>query len=187
MLDCATGPSENPDIAPPRLLAIDLVIRSSASLRLIASHLGGDAGLALICVLCDMIIDPTVDPCTGRSTRRSRFCASLGWAGTPKSIGSRGCSNGSGARSEKSRPLALRELAPRARAGLDGNPAVRGVTMNFQIDHHDYVSILADVRRRGRLLEPVFRNDLSVLLGRRLPSGLPRVADAARDGNLVRG
>ena len=62
MLDCATGPSENPDIAPPRLLAIDLVIRSSASLRLIASHLGGDAGLALICVLCDMIIDPTVDP-----------------------------------------------------------------------------------------------------------------------------
>lgn len=59
--------------------------------------------------------------------------------------------------------------------------------MNFQIDCHDFVSILADVRRRGRLLEPVFRDDLPALLGHRLPSGLPRVADAARDGNLVRG
>lgn len=59
--------------------------------------------------------------------------------------------------------------------------------MNFQIDHHDYVSILADVRRRGRVLEPVFRDDLPALLGHRPPSGLRRVADAARDGNLVRG
>lgn len=62
MLDYAAGPSESPDIAPPRVLALDLVVRSSASLRWIASRLGGDAGLALICVLCDMIIDPTVDP-----------------------------------------------------------------------------------------------------------------------------
>ena len=59
--------------------------------------------------------------------------------------------------------------------------------MNFHVDHHDYVSILADVRRRGRLLEPVFHNDLPALLGHHLPSGLRRVADAARDGNLVRG
>jgi hypothetical protein len=44
------------------VLAHDLVARSKASLRLIASDLGCDAGLALICVLCDMIIDPTVDP-----------------------------------------------------------------------------------------------------------------------------
>jgi hypothetical protein len=44
------------------VLAHDLVARSKASLRLIASDLGGDAGLALICVLCDMIVDPTVDP-----------------------------------------------------------------------------------------------------------------------------
>lgn len=62
MFDCAIGLSENPDIAPSRVLAIDLVVRSSASLRVIASRLRGDAGLALICVLCDMIIDPTVDP-----------------------------------------------------------------------------------------------------------------------------
>lgn len=61
MLDCPADPSENPDIAPSRVLALDLVVRSSASLRVIASRLGGDAGLALICVLCDMIIDPTVD------------------------------------------------------------------------------------------------------------------------------
>jgi hypothetical protein len=62
MFDCATGLSENPDVTPPRAMAIDLVARLSASLREIASRLGGDAGLALICVLCDMIIDPTVDP-----------------------------------------------------------------------------------------------------------------------------
>lgn len=59
--------------------------------------------------------------------------------------------------------------------------------MNFQVDHHNFVSILADVRRRGRRLEPVLRDDLPALLGHRLPSGLRRVADAARDGNLVRG
>lgn len=59
--------------------------------------------------------------------------------------------------------------------------------MNFQIDHHDYVSILADVRRRGRLLVSVIRNDLPALLGHHLPSGLGRVADAARAGNLFRG
>jgi hypothetical protein len=59
--------------------------------------------------------------------------------------------------------------------------------MNFQLDHHDYVSILAEVRRRGRILEPVIRNDLPTLLGHRLPSGLSRVADAARDGDLMRG
>ncbi|MER2508985.1 MAG: hypothetical protein ABTQ27_09510 [Amaricoccus sp.] len=59
--------------------------------------------------------------------------------------------------------------------------------MNFQIDHHDVVSILADVRRRGRLLETALRDDLPALLGHRLPSGLPRVADAARDGHLIRG
>ncbi|MER2508984.1 MAG: hypothetical protein ABTQ27_09505 [Amaricoccus sp.] len=62
MFDFAADPSENPHIAPPRVLALDLIVRSSASLRRIASHLGGDAGLALICVLCDMIVDPTVDP-----------------------------------------------------------------------------------------------------------------------------
>jgi len=62
MFDCATGFSENPGVTSPRAMAIDLVARSSASLRVIASRLGGDAVLALICVLCDMIIDPTVDP-----------------------------------------------------------------------------------------------------------------------------
>jgi hypothetical protein len=59
--------------------------------------------------------------------------------------------------------------------------------MNFQTDYHDYVSILAEVRCRGGLLEPVIRDDLPALLGRRLPSGLPRVADAARNGDLIRG
>jgi hypothetical protein len=59
--------------------------------------------------------------------------------------------------------------------------------MNFRVDHHDYVSMLADVRRRGRLIEPAIRNDLPALLGHRLPSGLPRVADAARHGDLGRG
>ena len=54
MFDFAADPSENPHIAPPRVLALDLIVRSSASLRRIASHLGG--------VLCDMIVDPTVDP-----------------------------------------------------------------------------------------------------------------------------
>jgi hypothetical protein len=62
MLEFAAGPSEISEIAPPRVLALDLVARSNASLRQIASGLGGDAGLALICVLCDMIIDPNVDP-----------------------------------------------------------------------------------------------------------------------------
>lgn len=62
MFDFATNPSENPLVAPSRAMAIDLVARSSAYLRMIASRLGGDAGLALICVLCDMIVNPTVDP-----------------------------------------------------------------------------------------------------------------------------
>lgn len=59
--------------------------------------------------------------------------------------------------------------------------------MNFQIDPHDYVSILAEVRRRGRRLAPVIRDDLPALLGHRRPSGLPRAAGAARDGRLTRG
>lgn len=59
--------------------------------------------------------------------------------------------------------------------------------MNFQIDHHDNVSILAGVLRRGRLLEPVIRDDLAALLGHLLPAGLPRSADAVRDGDLIRG
>jgi hypothetical protein len=62
MFDFAAGPSVHTEIAPPRARALDLVARSSASLRLIASRLGGDAGLALICVICDMINDPSVDP-----------------------------------------------------------------------------------------------------------------------------
>ena len=56
--------------------------------------------------------------------------------------------------------------------------------MIFQTDYHDTVSILAEVRRRSRLIEPVIRHDLTVLLERRTPSGLPRLADAARDGCL---
>ncbi len=59
--------------------------------------------------------------------------------------------------------------------------------MNFQLDPHDYVSILAEVRRRGRLVAPVIRDDLPALLGHRRPSGLPRAADAAQDGRLARG
>lgn len=59
--------------------------------------------------------------------------------------------------------------------------------MNFPLDPQDYVSILAEVRRRGRRLAVVIRDDLPALLGHRRPSGLPRVADAARDGRLVRG
>jgi hypothetical protein len=62
MFDFAAGPSEINEIAPPRVLALGLVAQSSARLRLIASRLGGDAGLALICVICDMINDPSVDP-----------------------------------------------------------------------------------------------------------------------------
>lgn len=62
MLDCAAHHSENPDTAPPRVLALNLAARSSASLRRIASRLGGDVGLALACVLFDMVVDPTVDP-----------------------------------------------------------------------------------------------------------------------------
>lgn len=50
------------ETASPRLLALELIARSSARLRLIASQLGGDAGMALICALRDMIIDAAVDP-----------------------------------------------------------------------------------------------------------------------------
>ena len=51
--------------------------------------------------------------------------------------------------------------------------------MQIIVDHDDYVSILAYVRHLSRRLEPVIRDDLPALLGRRTPSGLTRVADAA--------
>lgn len=51
--------------------------------------------------------------------------------------------------------------------------------MQIHVDHDDYVSILAYVRHLSRRLEPVLRNDLPALLGRRTPSGLARIADAA--------
>lgn len=59
--------------------------------------------------------------------------------------------------------------------------------MIFHVDLHDYVSILADVRRRARRIEPVIRDDLPALLGNRRPSGLSRFAGAAGRGDLVRG
>lgn len=62
MFDFATDPSISHEITPPRALALLLIARSSARLRLAAYRLGGDAGVALICALRDMIIDTTVDP-----------------------------------------------------------------------------------------------------------------------------
>ncbi|MER2510155.1 MAG: hypothetical protein ABTQ27_15565 [Amaricoccus sp.] len=49
------------------------------------------------------------------------------------------------------------------------------------------MSILAYVRMLGRRLVPALEADLPALLGRRTPSGLRRVADAARLGRLHAG
>jgi hypothetical protein len=62
MFDFAADTSISQEIAPPRALALQLIAQSSARLRLAAFRLGGDAGVALICALRDMIIDTTVDP-----------------------------------------------------------------------------------------------------------------------------
>lgn len=59
--------------------------------------------------------------------------------------------------------------------------------MQITVDYDDYVSILAYVRMLGRRLAPVLEGDLPALLGRRAPSGLPRVADAAARGWLHAG
>lgn len=59
--------------------------------------------------------------------------------------------------------------------------------MQIAVDYDDYVSILAYVRMLGRRLAPVLETDLPALLGRRTPSGLRRVADAARAGRLHAG
>lgn len=56
--------------------------------------------------------------------------------------------------------------------------------MRITVNYDDYVSILAYVRHFSRRLEPVIRDDLPALLGRRTPSGLARVADAAGRGRL---
>lgn len=56
--------------------------------------------------------------------------------------------------------------------------------MQIPVDYDDYVSILAHARMLGRRLAPVLEADLPALLGRRTPSGLRRVADAARAGRL---
>lgn len=62
MFDFTPDPTDAQESASPRILALGLIARSSARLRLGASRLGGDAGMALICALSDMIIDATVDP-----------------------------------------------------------------------------------------------------------------------------
>lgn len=59
--------------------------------------------------------------------------------------------------------------------------------MRIAVDYDDYVSILAYVRMLGRRLAPALEADLPALLGRRTPSGLRRVADAARVGRLHAG
>ncbi|WP_299130002.1 hypothetical protein [uncultured Amaricoccus sp.] len=59
--------------------------------------------------------------------------------------------------------------------------------MQIAVDHDDYVSILAHAQMLGRRLAPVLEADLPALLGRRTPSGLRRVADAARAGRLHAG
>lgn len=59
--------------------------------------------------------------------------------------------------------------------------------MDLPPGYDDDVSILAEVRRRGRLLAPTIRDDLPAMLGRRAPCGLSRVADAALAGRLSRG
>jgi hypothetical protein len=56
--------------------------------------------------------------------------------------------------------------------------------MQIIVDYDDYVSILSYVRHVSRRLEPIIRYDLPALLGRRTPSGLARVADAAGRGRL---
>lgn len=56
--------------------------------------------------------------------------------------------------------------------------------MQITVDYDDYVSILAYVRHLSRRLEPIIRDELPALLGRRTPSGLARVADAAGRGRL---
>jgi hypothetical protein len=59
--------------------------------------------------------------------------------------------------------------------------------MQIPVDYDDYVSIRAYARMLGRRLAPVLEADLPALLGRRTPSGLRRVADAARAGRLHSG
>lgn len=54
------------------------------------------------------------------------------------------------------------------------------------VDYHDYTSILAEANRLSRRLEPIIRDELPALLGRRKPSGLARVADAAGQRRLNR-
>lgn len=51
----------------------------------------------------------------------------------------------------------------------------------------DYVSILVEVRRRGRALAPMIRGDLASLLGGDAPSGLSELSSAAEAGRLTRG
>jgi len=48
--------------ASPRVLALDLIARSGARLRLAAARRGGNAGVALVWAMRDMILDATVDP-----------------------------------------------------------------------------------------------------------------------------
>lgn len=59
--------------------------------------------------------------------------------------------------------------------------------MQITVDYDDYVSILAYVRMLARQLAPALEADLPALLGRRTPSGLRRVADAAQAGRLHAG
>jgi hypothetical protein len=59
--------------------------------------------------------------------------------------------------------------------------------MNIPVDMDDYTSILAHIRMLGRRLAPRIEDDLPALLGQRAPSGLRRVADAARIGRLHAG
>ncbi len=59
--------------------------------------------------------------------------------------------------------------------------------MQIAVYYDDYVSILTRVRMLGRQLAPVLEGDLPALLGRRAPSGLRRVADAAARGRLHTG
>ncbi|HPG21913.1 MAG TPA: hypothetical protein PLH75_03880 [Amaricoccus sp.] len=54
------------------------------------------------------------------------------------------------------------------------------------LDCHDYTSILAEVNRLSRKLDPIIRNELPYLLGRRKPSGLARIADTAGQRRLHR-
>lgn len=54
------------------------------------------------------------------------------------------------------------------------------------VDYHDYTSILAEANRLSRMLEPIIRDELPALLGKRKPSGLSRVADAAGQRRLHR-